>query len=84
MTVCVTGEIAIIDSDNGLSPDLRQAIISTNALLLLIGPYFNRYSINHDRGHHEGQNYCNTYKTVQTDRKCLHTTQTDTINDFDV
>ena len=41
-TVCVTSEIAIKDPDNGLSPDLRQAIISTNAVLLLIGPYFNR------------------------------------------
>ena len=40
--VCVTSEIAIIDPDDGLSPDLRQAIISTNAVLLLIGPYFSR------------------------------------------
>ena len=40
--VCVTSEIAIIDPDDGLAPDLHQAIISTNALLLLIGPYFNR------------------------------------------
>ena len=36
-TVCVTSEIVIIDPDDGLSPDLRQAIISTNAVLLLIG-----------------------------------------------
>ena len=40
--VCVTGEITIIDPDDGLSPDLRRAIISTKAVLLLIGPYFNR------------------------------------------
>ena len=29
---------AIIDSDNGLSPDRRQAIIWTNVGILLIGP----------------------------------------------
>ena len=38
--VCVTSENVIID--DGLSPDLRQAIISTNAVFLLIGPYLNR------------------------------------------
>ena len=41
--ICV-GKLIIIGSDNGLSPDRRQAIIWTNAGLLLIGPlqtYFN-------------------------------------------
>ena len=35
--ICV-GKLIIIGSDNGLSPDRRQAIISTNAGLLSIGP----------------------------------------------
>ena len=35
--ICV-GKLTIIGSDNGLSPDRRQAIIRTNAGLLLIGP----------------------------------------------
>ena len=35
--ICVS-KLAIIGSDNGLSPDRRQAIIWTNAGLLLIGP----------------------------------------------
>ena len=35
--ICV-GEPTIIGSDNGLSPDRRQAIIWTNAGILLIGP----------------------------------------------
>ena len=35
--MCV-GNLTIIGSDNGLSPDRRQAIIWTNAGLLLIGP----------------------------------------------
>ena len=35
--ICVS-EIIIIDSVNGLSPDRRQAIIWTNAGILLIGP----------------------------------------------
>ena len=37
-------KLTIIGSDNGLSPDRRQAIILTNTGLLLIGPlgtYFN-------------------------------------------
>ena len=34
---CVS-KLTIISSDNGLSPDRRQAIIWTNAGLLLIGP----------------------------------------------
>ena len=35
--ICVS-RLTIIGSDNGLSPDRRQAIIWTNAGLLLIGP----------------------------------------------
>ena len=35
--VCV-GKLTIIGSDNGLSPERRQAIIWTNAVILLIGP----------------------------------------------
>ena len=35
--ICV-GELTIIGSDNGLSPGGRQAIIWTNAGILLIGP----------------------------------------------
>ena len=35
--ICV-GKLTIIDSDNGLSPGRRQAIIRTNAGILLIGP----------------------------------------------
>ena len=35
--ICVS-KLTIIGSDNGLSPDRRQAIICTNAGLLLIGP----------------------------------------------
>ena len=41
--ICI-GKLIIIGSDNGLSPDLRQAIIWTNARLLSIEPlgtYFN-------------------------------------------
>ena len=37
MHICV-GKLTIIASDNGLSPERRQAIIWTNAGLLLIGP----------------------------------------------
>ena len=36
--ICVS-EIIIIGSDNGLSPGRRQAIIWTNARILLIGPW---------------------------------------------
>ena len=36
--ICVS-KLTIIGSDNGLSPDRRQAIIWTNAALLLIGPW---------------------------------------------
>ena len=35
--ICV-GKLTIIGSDNGLSPERRQAIISTSAGILLIGP----------------------------------------------
>ena len=35
--LCISNR-TIIDSDNGLSPDRRQAIIWTNAGILLIGP----------------------------------------------
>ena len=35
--ICVS-KLTTIDSDNGLSPDRRQVINSTNAGLLLIGP----------------------------------------------
>ena len=43
MHICV-GNVTTTDSDNGLSPGRRQAIIWTNSGLLLIGPfgtYFN-------------------------------------------
>ena len=35
--ICI-GKLTIIGSDNGLSPGLRQAIIWTNAEILLTGP----------------------------------------------
>ena len=35
--ICI-GKLTIIGSDNGLSPERRQAIISTIAGILLIGP----------------------------------------------
>ena len=38
MTHICVGKLIIIGSDNGLSPDRRQAIIWTNAGILLIGP----------------------------------------------
>ena len=38
------GEIIIIGSDNGLSPGRRQAIIWTNAGILLIGPLRIKFS----------------------------------------
>ena len=37
MHICV-GKLTIVDSDNGLSPERRQAIIWTIARTLLIGP----------------------------------------------
>ena len=41
--ICV-GNLIIIGSDNGLSPDQRQAIIWTNARILLIGPLGTNFS----------------------------------------
>ena len=44
MTHICVGKSTIIGSDNGLSPDRRQAIIWTNAGLLLIGPWGTNFS----------------------------------------
>ena len=41
--ICVS-KLTIIGSDNGLSPDRRQAIIWTNAGILLIGPVGTNFS----------------------------------------
>ena len=41
--ICVS-TLAIIGSDNGLSPGRRQAIILTNAIILLIGPLGTNFS----------------------------------------
>ena len=41
--ICV-GNLIIIGLDNGLSPDRRQAIIWTNAGILLIGPLGTNFS----------------------------------------
>ena len=41
--ICIS-KLTIIGSDNGLSPDRRQAIIWTNAGLLLIGPLRTNFS----------------------------------------
>ena len=43
MHICV-GKLTIIGSDNGLSPQRRQAIIWTNAGILLIGPLETNFS----------------------------------------
>ena len=43
MHICV-GNLTIIGSDNGLSPGRRQAIIWTNAGILLIGPLGTNFS----------------------------------------
>ena len=43
MHICF-GKLTIIDSDNGLSPERRQAIIWTNAGILLIGPLGTNFS----------------------------------------
>ena len=43
MHICV-GKLTIIGSDNGLSPGRRQAIIWTNAGILLIGPLVTNFS----------------------------------------
>ena len=44
MTHICVGKLIIIDSDNGLAPGRRQAIISTNAGILLIGPLGTNFS----------------------------------------
>ena len=44
MTHIYVGKLTIIGSDNGLSPDRRQAIIWTNVGLLLIGPLATNFS----------------------------------------
>ena len=44
MTHICVGKQTIIGSDNGLSPEGRQAIIWTNAGILLIGPYGTNFS----------------------------------------
>ena len=41
--ICVS-KLPIIGSDNGLSPGRRQAIIWTNAKILLIGPLWTNFS----------------------------------------
>ena len=43
MHICI-GKLTIIGSDNGLSPERRQAIIWTNAGILLIGPLGTNFS----------------------------------------
>ena len=43
MHICVS-KLTIIGSDNGLSPDRRQVIISTNAGFLLFGPLGTNFS----------------------------------------
>ena len=44
MTHIYVGNLTIIGSDNGLSPDRRQAIIWTNDGILLIGPLGTNFS----------------------------------------
>ena len=44
VTHIYVSKLTIIGSDNGLSPDRRQAIIWTNAGLLLIGPLGTNFS----------------------------------------
>ena len=44
MTHICINKLTIIGSDNGLSPDRRQAIIWTNAGILLIGPLGTNFS----------------------------------------
>ena len=45
MHICII-KLIIIGSDNGLSPDRRQAIIWTNAGLLLIEPLGTNFKLN--------------------------------------
>ena len=44
VTHIYVGELTIIGSDNGLSPGRRQAIIRTNAWILLIEPLGTNFS----------------------------------------
>ena len=44
MTHICVGNLTIIGSDNALSPGRRQAIIYTNAGILLIGPWGTNFS----------------------------------------
>ena len=44
MTYICVGKLPIIGLDNGLSPGRRQAIIQTNAGILLIGPLGTNFS----------------------------------------
>ena len=44
MTHICASKLTTIDSDNGLSPDRRKAIIRTNAGILLIGPLGTNFS----------------------------------------
>ena len=44
MTHIYVGNLVIIGSDNGLSPGRRQAIIWTNAVILLIEPLGTNFS----------------------------------------
>ena len=44
MTHICVGKLTTIGSDNGLSPGRRQAIIQTNAGILLIGPLGTNFS----------------------------------------
>ena len=44
MTHLCVSELTIIDSDNGLSPGRRQAIIGINDGILLIGPLERNFS----------------------------------------
>ena len=44
MTLICVNKLTIIGSDNGLSPGRRQAIIWTNAGILLIGPLGTNFS----------------------------------------
>ena len=44
VTLIYVGKLSIFGSDNGLSPGRRQAIIWTNAGILLIGPLGTNFS----------------------------------------
>ena len=46
MTLVCVSKLAIIGSDDGLSPGRRQAIIWTNAGILLIGPLGTNFNEN--------------------------------------